>query len=344
MNFNDQLNRSANPGAAGRRLVRRPHETPGLESTRVNPQAPHVYNPMNDAQYGQNYVDNSFHAQNVYPYAQPGMMPPTNPNNYSYPAPSETSGFPQANLLTDPVVASAAMQFGQAFVASGRQELEKYVGVSRLKYYFAVDTAYVSKKLSIILFPYLHSDWSVKYDQNEPIQPKFEVNAPDLYIPTMAFLTYILVAGFILGVYDRFSPEKLSIEALNALAWNALEVLVQLITLYISNINTNLKTYDLLAYSSYKYIAIIVILLTNLLFGRVGYLISLTYLSASLAFFLMRTLKLQILAEPVPYQQDMYGIPQPAVQQLGLKRRQYFLLFVSCSQVLLIWWLTWRIV
>lgn len=32
-------------------------------------------------------------------------------------------------------------------------------------------------------------DWSIKYDQNEPIQPKFEMNAPDLYIPTMAFLT-----------------------------------------------------------------------------------------------------------------------------------------------------------
>lgn len=30
----------------------------------------------------------------------------------------------------------------------------------------------------------------MKYDQNEPIQPKFEVNAPDLYIPAMAFLTY----------------------------------------------------------------------------------------------------------------------------------------------------------
>ena len=85
------------------------------------------------------------------------MMPPMNPNNFSHPASSESIGFSQARLLADPVVQNTAMQIGQAFVASGRQELEKYVGVSRLKYYFAVDTAYVSKKLSIILFPYLHS-------------------------------------------------------------------------------------------------------------------------------------------------------------------------------------------
>lgn len=29
----------------------------------------------------------------------------------------------------------------------------------------------------------------MKYEQNEPVQPKFEVNAPDLYIPVMAYVT-----------------------------------------------------------------------------------------------------------------------------------------------------------
>lgn len=84
------------------------------------------------------------------------------PNFGEYPQSSVSSvGFAQSRLLNDPLVTNVAMQYGQAIVASGRQimdkELEKYVAVSRLKYYFAVDTAYVSKKLSIILFPYLHS-------------------------------------------------------------------------------------------------------------------------------------------------------------------------------------------
>ncbi|KAK7572107.1 hypothetical protein V9T40_014579 [Parthenolecanium corni] len=165
---------------------------------------------------------------------------------------------PQTPIFTDPVVANMAVQYGQALVGSGKQmmdkEIEKYVSISRLKYLFAVDTSYVSKKLSIILFPFLHSDWSIKYDQNEPIPPKYDVNAPDLYIPAMAFLTYVLVAGLLLGTKNLFTPEKLSIEATNALAWTVLEVIVQLITLYITNINTNLKTLDLIAYSSYKYV------------------------------------------------------------------------------------------
>ncbi len=61
-----------------------------------------------------------------------------------------------------------AAQYGNALVGSGKQfvdrEIGKYVPISRLKYYFAVDTSYVSKKLSIILFPFLHSVSLQKYE------------------------------------------------------------------------------------------------------------------------------------------------------------------------------------
>lgn len=67
----------------------------------------------------------------------------------------------QAHILTDPLVTNMAIQYGQALVGSGKQivdkEIEKYVPLSRLKYYFAVDTSYVSRKLSVILFPFIHS-------------------------------------------------------------------------------------------------------------------------------------------------------------------------------------------
>lgn len=67
----------------------------------------------------------------------------------------------QSHILGDPLVANMAMQYGQALVGSGRElvdkEIEKYVPISKLKYYFAVDTVYVFKKLSILLFPYIHS-------------------------------------------------------------------------------------------------------------------------------------------------------------------------------------------
>lgn len=33
--------------------------------------------------------------------------------------------------------------------------------------------------------------------------PRFDVNAPDLYIPAMGFITYVLVAGLALGTQNR---------------------------------------------------------------------------------------------------------------------------------------------
>jgi hypothetical protein len=65
---------------------------------------------------------------------------------------------------------------------------------------------YDSGKLNFLL-SYLQ-DWSVKYEQDEPVQPRFEINAPDLYIPTMAYVTYVLVAGLVLGMQDRYVSMK----------------------------------------------------------------------------------------------------------------------------------------
>ncbi|CAH1792899.1 unnamed protein product [Owenia fusiformis] len=114
--------------------------------------------------------------------------------------------FAPQNLMSDPM-ANMAVQYGQNFAGQGKeyvqQNLEKYMSKSRLKYYFAVDTSYVGKKIALLLFPFTHSDWSIKYSQDEPVAPRYEINAPDLYIPVMAFVTYILLAGFILGTQDK---------------------------------------------------------------------------------------------------------------------------------------------
>jgi len=37
------------------------------------------------------------------------------------------------------------------------------------------------------------------------VAPRFDVNAPDLYIPAMGFITYILVAGLALGTQNRYA-------------------------------------------------------------------------------------------------------------------------------------------
>ena len=105
-----------------------------------------------------------------------------------------------------------------------------------------------------IIFSLSLQDWSVRYSSEEPIQPRHEVNAPDLYIPLMAFITYILVAGFLLGRQQRFSPEILGMQASSATAWLVFEVLVVLLTMYVLNTQTNLRTFDVIAFSGYKFV------------------------------------------------------------------------------------------
>lgn len=48
----------------------------------------------------------------------------------------------------------------------------------------------------------------MNFQQNTPVAPRFDVNAPDLYIPVMAFITYVLVAGLALGTQNRYLKLK----------------------------------------------------------------------------------------------------------------------------------------
>merc|ERR1712113_1163380 len=173
------------------------------------------------------------------------------------------------SFMGNPMMTGMAMQYGNELMGRGGEEfkknLDKYVSIGQLKYYFAVDTSYVAKKLGVLLFPFMRSDWSIKYNQDEPVQPKYDVNAPDLYIPTMAYATYVLLVGYILGLRDAFSPDLLATTASSTLVWLVLELVVIYLTLTVMSINTTLTKWDIVSFSAYKYVAMIVVLLTGLL-------------------------------------------------------------------------------
>ncbi|XP_055906071.1 protein YIF1B-B isoform X2 [Eupeodes corollae] len=251
----------------------------------------------------------------------------------------------QFAMFQQPIVQDMAMQYGQRLADQGKQmvetQFEKYVPVAKLKYYFAVDNNYVINKLRLLFFPFTHKDWSLKYDQDNPVQPRYDINAPDLYIPTMAFITYVVAAGLMLGMQNRFSPEQLGIQASSALAYSIFELVVYSITLYVVNIKTSLKTLDLLAFSGYKFVTIVACLLTSTFFYSFGYYLALIYSSLTLGFFLLRTLKTKVLLEtsagasdgPINY--DPYGNPQQLDYTGDRKRKLYFLFLIVGGQALL---------
>ncbi|XP_023321357.1 protein YIF1B-A [Eurytemora carolleeae] len=264
-----------------------------------------------------------------------GRLTPAGISQGQAPAGHQQFLMPGTGMLQDPMVTNLAMSYGRDFVGKGQEEikknLDKYVSIGQLKYYFAVDNSYVSKKLGLILFPFTHKDWSIRYNHDEPVQPRFELNAADLYIPSMAFVTYILVVGYMLGVQERFSPEMLATTASGALTALFLEILIVYLCTTVMSITSTLAKWDFLAFSMYKYVGMIFSLFSGFLLSKLGYYSALLYSTLALAIFLFRTLHLRI--EPEVHGVESHG-----------KRKIWLIMLMVIWQPLVMWWLTYSLV
>ncbi|XP_064295783.1 protein YIF1B [Phalacrocorax carbo] len=254
-------------------------------------------------------------------------------------AAAASSPYPPAAAFLGEPVSSLAMAYGSSLASQGRdimdRNLDRFIPVGRLKYYFAVDTAYVGRKLGLLIFPFAHQDWQVRYQQDTPVAPRFDVNAPDLYIPTMAFITYILVAGLALGTQNRFSPDSLGLQASSALAWLIVEVLAILLSLYLLAVNTDLTTIDLIAFGGYKYVGMNLGLIAGLVFGRSGYYVVLSWCCLSIFVFMIKTLRLKLLSEAAAE-----GV---LVRGSKNRLRMYLTVAIAAAQPLLMYWLTYHL-
>uniref|UniRef100_A0A8C7XR72 Protein YIF1 n=1 Tax=Oryzias sinensis TaxID=183150 RepID=A0A8C7XR72_9TELE len=231
--------------------------------------------------------------------------------------PNDTQGAPgMNNLFADPM-ASAAMMYGSSLANRGQEIVNKEVYISVI----------------IMLF----IDWDVRYHRDTQLTPRQDVNAPDLYIPTMAFITYILLAGMALGIQKRFSPEVLGLCASTALVWVIIEVLIMLLSLYLLTVHSDLSTFDLIAYSGYKYVGIIFTMTCGLLFGSDGYFVALAWSSFAIMFFIVRSLKMKILTS---VSSDSMGMGSSAKPQI----RIYITVATAVFQPIIIYWLTSHLV
>lgn len=232
----------------------------------------------------------------------PGAPPQQQPTTFQPGAPG--FGAPGMNMLNEPM-ANMAFQYTSSLAGQGKEMLEKnmdkYISASTLKYYFAVDTSYVGRKLFLLFWPFSHKDWSIQYQQNVPVAPRFDLNAPDLYIPIMAFVTFILMNGIGLGLGNRFTPEELGMRASSALVWLVIEVALVMFSLYLVNAKTDLKTFDILSYCGYKYVGMNMVMACGLFFNLSVYMAALLYSSLSIGYFLLKTLRLKILSSSDNY-------------------------------------------
>nr|CAX74700.1 Protein YIF1A (YIP1-interacting factor homolog A) [Schistosoma japonicum] len=270
-------------------------------------------------------------------YSEAPYYPSFQPQSQQYIPTAPQSGVSTGlSFVQNQFIPDLAARYGSAMFDEGanfvQKNVDQYINRLRLKYYFSVNNSYVAKKIGLILFPFAHTKWAINYDPAGPVPPSDDINAPDLYIPLMATITYVLLCGVIFGFQGRFSPEYLGILSSEAFGWLLLEVLLSLFAIYILNIQNNISYLDIVAYCGYKFVSMIVVLISYITLDRPGYYFGLLYVSVALAFFLIRSLKLKILPHAEAYPSECN------------KRRIYLLLLIALVQPLMMWWLTRRVV
>ncbi|KAI0084998.1 YIF1-domain-containing protein [Irpex rosettiformis] len=232
--------------------------------------------------------------------------------------------------------AQFGMQLGQNAVAAGQDYVQKNLGgwipISAVKQHFNVSNSYVIKKLQVVIFPWRHKPWSRKVmrlenGQNEWAVPREDINSPDLYIPLMAFVTYILLAALYSGLNSRFHPEILGVTASKALAVVLLDFLFIKGGCYFLNIQGTSQVLDLVAYDGYKFVGVILTIVAGMLnFGRTLYALVFLYSFFATAFFLLRSLRSLILPDA--------ATTAAPVNTSHRSRRITFLFLVAVSQIL----------
>ncbi|KAK4192469.1 putative transport protein [Podospora australis] len=264
------------------------------------------------------------------------------------------------NFVNDPA-AQIAQQFGQQAFRQGtallEQNVNRFVNVSALKHYFNVTNSYVVNKLFLVLFPWRHKPWTRRQGGGAApgvaggspeawyfLPPRDDINSPDMYIPVMSVVTYIFVRTLIAGLQGKFQPELFGSIAATALVVVILEIMGLKLGCYLLNISERSQLLDLVAYSGYKFVGVIVTIAISEIVnggkgtgGWVGWsLFVYTFLANSL--FLMRSLKYVLLPENNEQNRGPMQTMHPIDSRAKRSQRTQFLFGYSyIVQAFLMW-------
>uniref|UniRef100_A0A7S3PH59 Uncharacterized protein n=1 Tax=Aplanochytrium stocchinoi TaxID=215587 RepID=A0A7S3PH59_9STRA len=175
-----------------------------------------------------------------------------------------------------------------------------------LKFHFSVDNNYVIRKLMLLLFPFRHREWkrlsaqSDNADAKGRAPPMLDINCPDFYIPTMAFVTYVLLLGLLKGTKMNFTPEVLGDTFSSSITTQFIEVLV--IAGGNAAIGDRGGTYnwlELVIYTGYKYVGVALTMLSGMIFGYPWFLLVSLYTAVCSSFSLSKWLSCDM-PDPLP--------------------------------------------
>merc|ERR550537_1269345 len=127
--------------------------------------------------------------------------------------------------------------------------------MSGLREYFNVNHRYVALKLAFLVAP-VKPVKSSEYEMGDQDGAR-PLHVPDLYIPLMSYITYVIMLGLKLGLEgDSFHPEYLNQTATFAAVLIVLEVLCAKVAFYLAACN-HVKMLDLMAHAGSKFVHLV---------------------------------------------------------------------------------------
>ncbi|CCK70722.1 protein transporter YIF1 KNAG_0F00530 [Huiozyma naganishii CBS 8797] len=232
---------------------------------------------------------------------------------------------------------SMAFQLGQNAFSSfiGQENFSQFqetvsraaTGSAYLSHYFQVSTSFVFAKIRQILLPFLKGNNWQRTPAGGPsgngasgtgptvtfLSPIEDENSPDMYVPLMALVTYILVWNIKQGLAGAFNPENLYYKLSSILAFVALDLCILKLGLYllVHTASPTASVTELTCYVGYKFVPLTLALLLPKKPRWVG-ILGTVYLFVAFGVFLLRSVKFNLFNDAVA---DIIGVKKSTVKQ-----------------------------
>mmetsp|Transcript_91786 Transcript_91786/g.218693 ORF Transcript_91786/g.218693 Transcript_91786/m.218693 type:complete len:326 (-) Transcript_91786:68-1045(-) len=230
--------------------------------------------------------------------AAPGAMGASSANPNSFVGASAAA---MGSMGINEALADAAMRQAMSQMqSSGAMRWFPFLFLS-LQQLFNVGHSYVLRKLVVLMCPFLkmkqegNASWESPGDISEcrrsvgPDGLKVDVDQPDLYIPVMSYVTYVLIYGLQRGILHDFRPEVLPSTASFAMVLLFLEVGLIKMAFYV--VGSAVPFLDLMANCSYKYVPVTMMVIARILtFQNPIYWLFFAYFAACAAWAVRRFL------------------------------------------------------
>jgi protein transport protein YIF1 len=181
--------------------------------------------------------------------------------------------------------AAAAMMMSSGLPQSTTAMASSYASswFSGLRGYFNVSHAYVFSRLQQVLFPWFkRKSGSSTYDDYTATGLRTSAEGMDLYIPLMAFLTYILAYAVAQGsLANEFHPDLLFSTSMFAFVILLFEVGLIRVASYILGLKSLESFWDQIALSSYKFVHLSIVVLSAFIGIKFVYWATLIYSAAA---------------------------------------------------------------